>query len=799
MMLKKLLRTLLKYKAQFISMAIMIALGIGVFLGFNMEWYTLQVNSNRFLDETGFADYRLYDTERGFSAEELERIRALDGVDDATRFMSISMGVEGTDDIVILSVSENMNVSGFKLMEGEPYDPESTDGMWLSDSYAASNGINTGDSLTLTYKNYTITGTVRGLIKAGEHMICLVDESMMMPDYSSGGFAYVSPALLERVVDDEIARVLDENPLYRLAGGLISSERESSINRLFMQINVISGLSKAEFVEKADAALGRTCMVASKAETVSWAETQGEINEGKTMGSVLPVLFLAIAVLTMVTTMHRITANEKTQIGTLKALGFRDKRILVHYSSFALFIGLVGTVLGVGLGYLLGWYIMNPSAAMGTYIDMPYWRLHAPWFTWAVIAAIILLLVFIGFMSVRRMLKGTAADALRPYTPKKMRHLALEETRLFKKLSFGTKWNLRDCFRHKSRSFMTLFGIFGCVVLLLGGLGMRDTMDAFIDSFYGTAINYSVRINLNTETAYSEEDSDAARESYNQAALELCEKYGGDWCAQSSVQIVDKACGLEIYSITRDKVRFLDEDMAPVALADDGAYICTRIARSFDVGAGDSLSFSPYGSDDKYTVKIAGVISSLSESVIMSESYARNQGIPITVTSVFTDETQIESGNALIQSYQTKQAIMDSFDQFMELMNVMVVLLVLAAIVLGIVVLYNLGVMSYVERYREMATLKVVGFKDAKIGRLLISQNLWLTALGIIIGIPLGAAVLDYLIKALAAEYELSMVISLTTYLFTVLLTVGVSLVVGLMVAKKNKRIDMVSALKTEE
>ena len=128
-----------------------------------------------------------------------------------------------------------------------------------------------------------------------------------------------------------------------------------------------------------------------------------------------------------------------------------------------------------------------------------------------------------------------------------------------------------------------------------------------------------------------------------------------------------------------------------------------------------------------------------------------------------------------------------------------VIVMVAAAVILGIVVLYNLGVMSYTERYREMATLKVVGFKDSKIGRLLISQNLWLTVLGILIGIPAGIGILQYLLTALASEYELKLVLGIPTWLVSISLTFGVSLAVGLMVARKNRHIDMVAALKTAE
>ena len=764
MLIKKLFRTLWQYKAQFISMVIMVALGIGVFLGFNVEWYSLEVNTKEIYDATGFADFRIY-SDKGFSPEDLEAVKAIEGVEDATRFLSMNVSVKNDTDTLALTVSENMDVSGVLVMEGEPYSAEDPDGFWLSDSYAAANGIKTGDPLTLTYQMITIKGTVKGLVKASEYLICLPDTTQMMPDYSTYGFVYISPAMLDNAIP----------AMYK-----------SFIGSLYHQINVKSSLDKLAFVEAADKALGTTRLILSKDETVSWAEAQGEVNEGKTMASILPVLFLAIAILTMVTTMHRICASEKTQIGTFKALGFKDRRILVHYSAYALIIGLLGTILGIAIGYGLGWFIMNPDGAMATYIDMPSWTLHAPRFTWYVLIAINAFLTFIGFLSVRKMLQGTAADALRPYSPKRMKHLRFEETKRFKKLGFGTKWNLRDCVRHKARSLMTLFGVIGCMVLLVGGLGMKDTMDAFLDTFYEKAINYTTRVNLDADNMTQEE------------AKTLAASLDGDWAASRAIQIGDKGYSLEIYSITHDKVRFADADMNIIPLTDDGAYICSRIAREYSLKAGDELSFSPYDSNEHYTVPVAGVLDSMTEGIFMTDAFADRTGITYTADSVFTDAAEIPDDPHILNK-QSKQSIMDSFDVFMDLMNKMIWLLVIAAVILGIVVLYNLGVMSYTERYREMATLKVVGFKDSKIGRLLISQNLWLTVLGILIGVPAGVGVLQYLLTALASEYELKLVLGLPTWLVSILLTFGVSLIVGLMVARKNRHIDMVAALKTAE
>lgn len=546
-------------------------------------------------------------------------------------------------------------------------------------------------------------------------------------------------------------------------------------------------MDKKEFTEKADKALGKTELILTKDEVGSYSLARGEADEGKTMGSVLPVLFLLIAVLTMVTTMHRLTAKEKTQIGTLKALGFKDRRILRHYTSYAFMIGIMGSVLGIALGYAIAYFIMNPDGMMGTYFDMQKWVLYIPGFCVISVIVIVALLTLIGFLSVKQMLKGTAADALRPYTPKKMKPLAIEKTKSFHKLSFGSRWNLRDIMRHKSRTAMSLVGIVGCTVLTVGSLGMRDTMSRFLDMYYDGALCYNTRIYLAEDASEEERDR-------------IAEKYDGDKSVSLGVQIEDKTVSLDIYSLENGMLRFPSDKKGYAELENDGAYICMRLADEFDLSIGDTFKLSPYGTDKEYTLKLSGIIRSTSEYVVITEKYAEKLGIGFTPDSVYTntEKKDIESDSA-IKTVQSKKAIMDSFDTFLELMNSMIFVLVGGALVLGIVVLYNLGVMSYTERYREMATLKVVGFKDRKIGNLLIGQNVWLSVVGIALGLPLGALTLDFLLRKLAPEYEMRMYIGPVTYIVSILLTFGVSLLVSLMVSRKNKKIDMVEALKGTE
>lgn len=782
MLIRKLFRTAWKYKAQFISMILMIAIGMGVFFGFNIEWYSLEKDVNAFVEKTDYADFRIYNT-AGFSEEDIKAVQELAEVDAASRVLSVNVGIKGSDDLLSLFCPEEHTVSKAYRMEGEEYDGEK-EGFWLSDSYAAANEVEVGDTLTLVYRGIQMEGEVLGLVKSAEYTVCVADENQLMPDYEVFGYVYASP---------------------KLVFGALGME-------FYPQINICSDSSKAEMENLIADALGTTTLVLSKDEHYSYAGPVSEIEEGQTMGSILPVLFLAIAMLTMVTTMHRIAANEKVQIGTLKALGFRDGRILRHYTSYGLVLGLVGSGLGIVLGFCVARLIINPDGMMGTYLDMPYWDLCMPGFCWAVLVLVVAFMTLISFLSVKKMLKGTAADTLRAYTPKVMKAMKIEGTKIWNALSFGTKWNLRDVVRHKSRSFMTLLGIIGCMLLLVGGLGMKDTMADFFHLIDEVVNNYTTRVNI-VENASNEE------------VLKFAEEVDGDWLAASSVKLrtadnaeggqggssadngesasgdkaEGKAVSLEIYDVENDRIHFINEENEVVEISDEGAYICLRLADAYEVGG--TITFSPYGEEETYTVKVAGVLRSvMTENIVMTREYAEKAGIPYQITSVFTDKEQAKiSDESFISGKQSKAAIMESYDSFMEIMDIMVAIFVIGAVVLGTVVLYNLGVMSYVERSRELATLKVVGFRDRHIGKILISQNIWLTVLGVLIGLPGGVAVLQALIVSLVSEYELKLTLGVLTYSVSILLTFGVSLVVGLFVARKNKNIDMVEALKGTE
>lgn len=785
MLVRKLWRTAKVYKVQFISMILLIALGIGVFVGFNAEWVTIGKDTWSFFKDCGFADYRIID-ENGISSADLDKIRDIDRVTGVSRFLSVNADVKGSGNQLALTITESEHTSGFVLMEGEKYDRWDSDGFWLMDKYAELNGIKPGDKLTVTFEDMEFTGTVRGLIESAEYLICVRDESQVMPDFNTYGYVYATPAMLRKVIEREIR---EEEP--DIDDDVMSIAVKEACDKILCQVNVNSSLEKQEIQAAVDKALGRSLLILTKDENVSYAESRGEMNEGKTMGLVLPVLFLAIAILTMITTMNRITISEKTQIGTLKALGFRDKKIIRHYTSYAVIISLTGSVLGVALGYILCKMVMSQDGMMGTYFVMPDWTVHIPVWIWAIVLMIIMLTIFVGYLSVRELLRGTAAETLRPYTPRHIRRLIIERTALWQRMRFGTKWNLRDILRHKSRSAMSFIGTFGCMLMLIASFGMNETMNNFLDTFYDDTAIYSSKIFMSADAS-------------NTDTIRLAEELDGDYSASVSAKVGDKTVSADVYNISHGMCRFIDKDSNIVPLPEEGALICKRLAKEFDVDAGDIVTIEPYGTDESYDILISGINGSLTESISMSEDYADSLGLTDSeayrINSVYTmtDKDQISTGSN-VTSVQRKQDIIDSFDAFMKIFYFFIIVLIVASLLLCLIVLYNLGIMSYMERYREMATLKVLGFRNKAIGRLLISQNLWISVAGTLLGIPAGIWALKYLMDMLAGEYEMNTLVGPVSILPAAALNLGVTMIVGWMISRKNRRINMVEALKGTE
>ncbi len=754
-MIKIFFRTTRDYKLQFISMIIMIAIGIGVYLGCNIEWYSVQKNVNEYIEDSGYADYRIY-SENGFSKKEIEDIKKIDGIEFATRVLSVDVNVKNTDKSLSLFSVEDYVMSKMLVTDGIEYN-EDIDGIWISDEFADANNIKIGDEIELTYSKYEMKCKVVGLAKSMEYLLCVSDMEQMMPNYEKYGFMYISPKKIKEVVGAN----------------------------LYYQINIISDSSKKEIEEEVSDVLGETLYVISRNEHKSYIAARNEIQDGKIVASIMPVLFLFVATLTMVTTMRRITHKERKQIGILKALGFTDTEVVKHYMLYGIFSGVIGSALGIFLGLGIGYVLVSEEGMMSNYLDMPCWDMHISVKCWIVVCAVVLLQVCVCVISVKKILNNSVAGIFRPVMNNRLKISKGEKSNMWRKLSFTTKWNIRDIRRNKLRSIMSLIGVMGCIMMLIVGFGLKSSMDEFIQFIDKKIYHFEIKV-------------DVSDDATNNEIIEFADKHNSDWVASFNAKYSGNPLFVDVYDVENNMISFYDSDDTLIELQNDGVYICEKL--SDNVKIGDVIEITPYGTDERFEVKVIGVLRSLiTENITMTKEYADSIGMKYDISSVYTSAKENEiSDNDVVSVIHTKEYYVKSYEAFMEILSMLVNILIVFAIILGIMVLYNLGMISYAERERELATLQVLGYDNRTISGILISQNVWITLMGIIVGLPLGVRILDVLIKLLSTEYNMKRFIRIEYYLYSIFITLIVSVLVSIIVAHKSKKIDMAESMKID-
>ena len=751
MLKRKIIRTLLNYKAQMISMLLMIILGVGIFLGCNIEWYSIKTNRTNYYEDTGYPEYRIY--KDSFSLDELQYVKDFSDVKYATRALT-TLGSLNNNTYLMLNVLEDCQNIKPLYIDGEVYSNEA-DGIYLSDLYAKENNIKLNDYLDIEVEGFKIHEPVKGLIKSSEYLICLKDSSQLLPNYKEYAYCYLSPKMITKYLGQVF----------------------------YNTVYASSKLSTSDFEAEALNALGASITVLSYQDETGYSGSNGEIEEGKTMALLIPTAFILIAVLTMVTTMARISTNERIQMGVLKSLGFKRKKIARHYSLYGLIIGTAGTLIGCMLAYGIAYYIINPKGPMSTYLDFPSWHLYMPWYGVLIVILLPITLGIISYLIVNSELKGTACETLKPKREKAVKASHIEKTKFFSKASFQTKWNIRDMLRHKARTIMSIIGVLFSTVLIFACMGMRDTVIDFKNTLYNENYNFENKLILNSQIS-------------NTKALDLASKYEADYEANIAIKLNDKTVVLSIINNSRNLLGIIDEKGNRLELKDGGVYVCRRI-KDDGYKINNEIDFNLYGSKEIISSKVIGVCLSMTEGIYMTENTANDLGISYKIQTLYTNLNVMVDSN--VSSITTKTELLSAFNTMMEMMDSMIWILILASAILAVVVLYNLASLGYIEKIREMSTLRVIGFTNKKIAKILVVGTIWITVVGLIIGLPLGSYLLDILLRALAGEYEMNMAFGYLSYIVGIVVPFLVSLVTIYLISKKTKKLDMVSALKERE
>ena len=759
---KKRLRDIKQNKMQFFNIFIMVFLGVFVFAGIHAYMDGMEKSADKYYKDNNFQDIWL--SGENFSTEDLEKVKNTENVKDAERMLTIKTELENKDGVTLdTNFIESNNISKMYVVDGEEFSKDKK-GVWF-DSYLAKNlDLKVGDEITVTYQNMKITEKIAGLVNTPDHVYFVKDDTEIFPTHKNYGYMYLS--------------------INELPQGMLQI-----FNQIIVDVNKTDKMqeTKANLENNIKSAIA----VTDRESSVSYKGYNSEIEEGTTYSGVFTFLFLFIAVLSVTTTMNRFVKKQRTQIGTLKALGFKNRKIINHYVGYGFIISLVASVVGLLAGkYGLGTFFLNMEMS---YFEVPVYNTVLIPVVYILAITVVALITLVTYLSCRNILKESAVEALRIEIPKvKSTKFDLTTKGIFKKASISTRWNLRDVGRNKGRSLMAIVGIIGCTMLMLCAFGMMDTMKSYLSWEFDKISNFEYKLSLSNN--YTDDQF-----------TNITEKYGNETSESFGIEIknVDKK---ETNTLTvndaPNKLKYTNHNKEYMDLKDDGIYITEKLSEKYGLKVGDEITWHIFGDDNWYTCKIAGLNRDpQNQQLNMTRKYYESLGLTYKADTVYTDENLINTktidGVDTIQSIATLKQGMESM---LETTETMVVLLIVVSAILGFVIIYNLGILSFTEKQYQFATLKVLGFKDKQIKNIFVKQNLWLTVAGIVIGLPLGFWMLDYIFKsALGENYDFNAYIKPVSYLYAVVGSLVVSIIVNKVLSRKVKRIDMVTSLKGNE
>ena len=782
MLFRKMLRD---YKANFgafFSVFLLAALAMALFCTFEGHVLSQKVARENYHKECNLSDVWMYG--EGFSDDELDTVRNLDFVKDAQLRMFMTGSAPDCDGAQVDIYLERENlVDTPYYISGEPFDPTDTNGIWLANAFARLRNIKVGDDFTIEYNGITFTREVKGLVESAEYEfreadgdadVYLENIAIVYMSYDAFPIRDYINHMVDKISDEKLAKIMPYTQMIIVTtdgGGLAHEE------------------ALAESIDRDYSA------IVDRKSIPGLARLDSELEQHQSFSYLFVIIFVGIAILVIATSMGRMVEQQRTQIGTMNALGLKRHKIMLHYISFSLVVSVVGVVLGLLVGTLWGspavigmfanWYIVPGLHS----VFHPMYLIIA--------AGIVAVCVLASCISCRKLLRIKPAEALRPAAPKKGKKCIFERLPFWKKLSFTSQYNLRDISRAKLRSFMCVIGTAVGMLLMIYAVGCNELLGSMIEINFNrvTVGEYQIKF---SEDAKTETVDDMAEEldgevvMMNQVEVAKEKNAPSDKKKKETVTVLE---GKNLYNI-------LDLNNQVKKLTPGTIGISRKLASALDVKEGDTIYWHLYTKNTWYEAKVGTIYRSLESQGIayLREDYEKT-GAEYTPSFLMTNDKVAKDKADLdyVTGVNSKGEMQAAYESSMEIMNMMVGMMAVFSILMIVVVLYNSGVLSFHERVKEFATLKVLGLRSSKIRRILSMQNLWLSIIGIIIGAPLGNVSLNAMINTNGENFDYNLMLAPVDYVIAGIFVMIISMLVSFMFSKRIRKLDMVETLKGVE
>ena len=539
------------------------------------------------------------------------------------------------------------------------------------------------------------------------------------------------------------------------------------------------------------------------------------------IGTVFPIIFFLVAALVALTTMTRMVEEQRTQIGTLKALGYSKMTIIGKYLLYAGLASVIGSVIGVFLGeFTIPYFILAAYKTAYYNLGESVVTLNVPYAALASLAAIICTVGATLFACYKE-LRAVPAQLMRPEAPKVGKRTLLEHVSfIWERLNFGQKAAMRNLFRYKKRFFMTIFGVGGCMALLLVGLGIKDSVSAMANNQYGEILKYDSVVSVDSNLTRAQrramlsDISDISDiSSYLQANRTMVYAQGKNTATKADEKNAYMIVPREVENL-KDYITIRERGVTDelLELTDEGVIITEKYAKLLGVSVGDSI-FVRLSEADAYPkeVKVTGITENyIFNYIYMTPTlyqslYNVSGDLNVLMLKLEDGANTSDVSSRLLQITGINSVIMntDEVEQLNTVINSLyfiVIIMIIAAAVLAFVVLYNLNNINISERRRELATLKLLGFFDNELNAYVYRENVVLTLLGTILGVFLGIGLHQFVMITVETDmYMFGRELEPLSIAIGAVLTIIFALATNLIMYFKLKKIDMIESLKSVE
>ena len=432
MLHKKMFRDIKKNLSQFITIFLMVMIGVMAYSGIEAYMDGMTETADKFYSENNLQDLNVIGT--NFTDEDLKTIKSIDNVKDAERKLSVT-GTTDNDKTLLINFIESNNISKFYILDGEDFDANKS-GVWLDNFYAIENNIKVGDVILVKYETMELKEKVLGLINVPDHLYDVSDESQLYPDRKEFGFAYLSiNEITENYIKTKVMEKMNIEDEEVFDKNIKNFNYKDYLVYNYVMVDVDDKGKRDKVKDDIEDKVKNAMAIINIEETSSYVTYQGEIDEGKTYVGVFSGLFLFIAMLSVITTMTRVVKKQRVQIGTLKALGFNNTKILLHYIGYGFWIALFGSIAGLLLGYFfIGGVFMSLQMS---FFEIPNGHPVMNINSYIVAILVVLVVSLITYFTGRSILKENPAETLKSKMPSvKGSALNITKNSIFKKMRF---------------------------------------------------------------------------------------------------------------------------------------------------------------------------------------------------------------------------------------------------------------------------------------------------------------------------------------------------------------------------